>query len=64
MLRVGETPVTTAFVLPIERAHPATGRWLDRGGPDLPAPEHFVSLHHRDVPVPAPAEAPPAQRSA
>ena len=30
----------------IERAHAATGNWLDSGGPDLPAPERFLSLHH------------------
>jgi NTE family protein len=30
----------------IERAHGATGRWLDSGGPSLPAPERFLSLHH------------------
>jgi NTE family protein len=30
----------------IERAHGATGHWLDSGGPALPAPERFLSLHH------------------
>jgi NTE family protein len=30
----------------IERAHTATGEWLDSGGPSLPAPERFLSLHH------------------
>jgi NTE family protein len=30
----------------IERAYSATGRWLDSGGPALPAPERFLSLHH------------------
>lgn len=30
----------------IERAHSATGRWIDSGGPDLPTPERFLSLHH------------------
>lgn len=30
----------------IERAHAATGDWLDSGGPALPAPERFLSLHH------------------
>lgn len=30
----------------IDRAHAATGEWLDSGGPSLPAPERFLSLHH------------------
>lgn len=30
----------------IDRAHRATGRWLDEGGPSLPEPERFLSLHH------------------
>lgn len=30
----------------IARAHAATGDWLDSGGPSLPAPERFLSLHH------------------
>jgi len=30
----------------ITRAHTATGHWLDAGGPSLPAPERFLSLHH------------------
>lgn len=30
----------------IERAHAATCDWLDSGGPALPAPERFLSLHH------------------
>ena len=29
----------------IERAHTATGHWLDSGGPSLPAPARFLSLH-------------------
>ena len=29
----------------IERAHRATVGWVDSGGPDLPAPERFLSLH-------------------
>ena len=49
----------------IERAHLATGRWLDSGGPDLPAPERFLSLHHHQaVPAAAPTEAATAQRFA
>ena len=32
----------------IERAHRATGDWLDSGGTALPAPERFLSLHHHD----------------
>lgn len=30
----------------IERAYVATGKWLDEGGPELPDPERFLSLHH------------------
>ncbi len=30
----------------IARARAATADWLDSGGPDLPAPERFLSLHH------------------
>jgi NTE family protein len=30
----------------IERARRATGKWIDAGGPTLPAPERFLSLHH------------------
>lgn len=30
----------------IERARRATGRWIDTGGPSLPAPSRFLSLHH------------------
>jgi NTE family protein len=30
----------------IERSRDATGRWIDSGGPDLPAPARFLSLHH------------------
>src|SRR3954447_15125087 len=30
----------------VERAHGATGHWLDSGGPALRAPERFLSLHH------------------
>lgn len=30
----------------IDRAHAATSNWLDTGGPSLPAPERFLSLHH------------------
>jgi NTE family protein len=37
----------------IDRARTATGRWLDEGGPHLPHPERFLSLH-RDVPIDAP----------
>ena len=29
----------------IKRAHRATVGWIDSGGPDLPAPERFLSLH-------------------
>lgn len=39
----------------IERACIATGRWLESGGPDLPAPERFLSLHHHRGPGGSPA---------
>jgi NTE family protein len=29
----------------VEQARTATGRWLDQGGPRLPHPERFLSLH-------------------
>jgi NTE family protein len=32
----------------IDRARQATGDWLDAGGPALPRPERFLSLHHHD----------------
>ena len=32
----------------IDRAHVATGRWLDAGNHRLPHPERFLSLHHHD----------------
>jgi NTE family protein len=34
----------------IARARRATGSWLDEGGPDLPKPERFLSMHdHKQV---------------
>lgn len=30
----------------IDRARQSTGKWLDTGGPALPQPERFLSLHH------------------
>jgi len=30
----------------IARAHSTTGKWLASGGPSLPVPERFLSLHH------------------
>lgn len=49
-LRVPSTDFRHAAEL-IERAHCATGRWLDSGGPALPGPERFLSLHtHRPDP--------------
>jgi NTE family protein len=30
----------------IERSRQSTGRWLDEGGLDLPAPERYLSLHN------------------
>ena len=29
----------------ITRAKVATGSWLDSGGPDLPLPQRFLSMH-------------------
>lgn len=34
----------------IERARQATGTWIDAGGPSLPAPSRFLSLHHHAAP--------------
>jgi NTE family protein len=47
-LAVASTDFSHAEEL-IERAHTATGDWLDSGGPSLPAPERFLSLHHHRV---------------
>ena len=30
----------------IARARAATGKWIDEGGPSLPHPERFLSVHH------------------
>jgi NTE family protein len=35
----------------IRRAHDASGEWIDSGGPDLPFPERFLSLHHHRHPA-------------
>ena len=32
----------------ITRAKEATGAWLDAGGPDLPTPQRFLSMHDHD----------------
>jgi len=32
----------------ITRAKKATGSWLDEGGPDLPMPQRFLSMHDHD----------------
>lgn len=42
---VSSTDFTHAGAL-IERARRATGEWIDSGGPSLPAPSRFLSLHH------------------
>jgi NTE family protein len=34
----------------VERARAATGKWLDEGGPRLPHPERFLSLHRHTIP--------------
>ena len=34
----------------IARARKATGSWLDEGGPDLPKPERFLSMHDHNSP--------------
>jgi NTE family protein len=44
-LSVSSTDFSHADEL-IARAYIATGDWLDSGGPSLPAPERFLSLHH------------------
>jgi NTE family protein len=36
----------------IERAHHATARWIDEGGPLFPNPERFLSLHDHTHPLP------------
>jgi NTE family protein len=33
----------------IDRAHEASAGWLDSGGPSMPHPERFLSLHHHHV---------------
>jgi NTE family protein len=33
----------------VERARIATGRWLDEGGPRLPHPERFLSMHSHSI---------------
>ena len=38
----------------IERARTATQRWLDEGGPSLPRPERFLSLHRHQQRVLSP----------
>jgi NTE family protein len=37
----------------ISRARNATGSWLDSGGPDLPAPQRFLSMHTHGQATPA-----------
>jgi len=44
-LAVSSTDFSHATEL-IERAHRVTGKWIDSGGPSLPSPERFLSLHH------------------
>jgi NTE family protein len=39
----------------ISRARECTGRWLDSGGPSLPAPARFLSLHHDRAEAGAPS---------
>jgi hypothetical protein len=34
----------------IARARTATGSWIDAGGPDLPAPQRFLSVHDHKKP--------------
>src|SRR5581483_10094168 len=48
-LAVSPTDFTQAGAL-IERSHRATAEWIDSGGPELPGPERFLSLHH-DAPI-------------
>jgi NTE family protein len=35
----------------VERARRATGEWIDAGGPSLPVPSRFLSLHHHHSPA-------------
>jgi NTE family protein len=44
----------------IDRARRATAKWLDEGGPELPAQERFLALHHHpnQGPSPKPVTAP------
>lgn len=34
----------------IARARTATGSWIDAGGPDLPTPQRFLSMHDHKNP--------------
>jgi NTE family protein len=52
-LRVSAADFSQADEL-IARAYKATRSWLDSGGPDLPAPQRFLSMHGHDRPF-APA---------
>lgn len=47
----------------IDRSRQATRSWLDSGGPDLPEPERFLSLHHHHSHG-TNGEAPAGQRAA
>ena len=49
-LSVAPTDFRHAAAL-IDRARSATERWLDAGGPALPHPERFLSLHHHATDV-------------
>jgi NTE family protein len=50
-LAVSPTDFSHAAEL-IDRAREATGAWIDAGGPSLPSPGRFLSLHHHVAPVP------------
>lgn len=62
-LAVSSADFTHAATL-IDRARVATGAWLDSGGPDLPEPERFLSLHHDIAASPTVAHGPRPIRSA
>ncbi len=56
-LAVSATDFSRAREL-IARAFTETGRWLDSGGPGLPAPERFLSLHHHGAATTTPRPPP------
>jgi len=41
-----DTATTEIYTLSLHDALPISGEWLDIGGPSLPEPERFLSMHH------------------